>query len=135
MIPGGLGSFDLVFLWGLQELAVSDEKALVLLLLYRIGYFLIPFFIRRIFVIKIILVEVESILESDSIDNCPKCQSFYPYRFGLSFRYCATIIGCRTWGFGTVKNNGVNSFLLDYEPFTSFIRCDGVCAPWGFERN
>jgi phosphatidylglycerol lysyltransferase len=38
LIPGGLGSFDLVFLWGMQDLHISDEKVLILLLFYRIGY-------------------------------------------------------------------------------------------------
>jgi phosphatidylglycerol lysyltransferase len=53
MIPGGLGSFDIVFLWGLQGLMVSDEKAIVLLLLYRIGYFLIPFFVGAFLLLKL----------------------------------------------------------------------------------
>lgn len=43
MIPGGLGSFDLVFLWGMQDLHYPEEKVLVLLLFYRIGYYFIPF--------------------------------------------------------------------------------------------
>jgi phosphatidylglycerol lysyltransferase len=45
MIPGGLGSFDLVFIWGMQDLHVPQEKVLVLLLLYRIGYYFVPFLI------------------------------------------------------------------------------------------
>ncbi|MBY0123535.1 bifunctional lysylphosphatidylglycerol flippase/synthetase MprF [Bacillus sp. S/N-304-OC-R1] len=43
MIPGGIGSFDLVFIWGTQYVGIQDEKVVVLLLLYRIGYFFIPF--------------------------------------------------------------------------------------------
>ena len=43
MIPGGLGSFDLVFLWGTQSIGIADEKVLVLLVLYRLGYFILPF--------------------------------------------------------------------------------------------
>jgi len=34
MIPGGVGSFDLVFLWGTQNLGIADEKVLFLLILY-----------------------------------------------------------------------------------------------------
>lgn len=45
MIPGGLGSFDVVFIWGTDYLGIQDEKVLVLLMLYRIGYFFIPFII------------------------------------------------------------------------------------------
>ncbi|MFT8323469.1 MAG: bifunctional lysylphosphatidylglycerol flippase/synthetase MprF [Bacillus sp. (in: firmicutes)] len=43
MIPGGIGSFDLVFLWGFDYLGVSTEKLIVVLLLYRIGYYFVPF--------------------------------------------------------------------------------------------
>ncbi|MDQ1145471.1 phosphatidylglycerol lysyltransferase [Bacillus sp. SORGH_AS 510] len=53
MIPGGLGSFDLIFLWGMQELLVPDEKVLVLLLFYRIGYYFVPFLISLVFFVKL----------------------------------------------------------------------------------
>ncbi|MFS0689918.1 lysylphosphatidylglycerol synthase domain-containing protein [Sporosarcina sp. 179-K 8C2 HS] len=43
MIPGGLGSFDVVFLWGTQSFGIADEKVLFLLILYRMGYFILPF--------------------------------------------------------------------------------------------
>ena len=43
MIPGGIGSFDLVFLWGTQSVGIADEKVLFLLILYRMGYFVLPF--------------------------------------------------------------------------------------------
>lgn len=52
MIPGGLGSFDLVFIWGTDYLGIQDEKVLVLLMLYRIGYFFIPFIISVILFVK-----------------------------------------------------------------------------------
>ncbi|WP_432353139.1 bifunctional lysylphosphatidylglycerol flippase/synthetase MprF [Sporosarcina sp. A2] len=45
MIPGGIGSFDLVFLWGTQSIGIADEKVLFLLILYRIGYFILPFLV------------------------------------------------------------------------------------------
>jgi phosphatidylglycerol lysyltransferase len=53
MIPGGLGSFDLVFLWGMRDLHVGEEKVLVLLLFYRIGYYFVPFLISLVFFIKL----------------------------------------------------------------------------------
>jgi len=53
MIPGGLGSFDLVFIWGMQDLHFSEEKVLVLLLFYRVGYYFLPFFISLVFFIKL----------------------------------------------------------------------------------
>ncbi len=52
MIPGGIGAFDLVFLWGFEYLGVSTEKLLVVLLLYRIGYYFIPFFTGLILLIQ-----------------------------------------------------------------------------------
>lgn len=57
MIPGGLGSFDLVFIWGMQDLHVPEEKVLVLLLFYRIGYYFIPFIISLVFFIKMYWVK------------------------------------------------------------------------------
>ncbi|MBC1419311.1 bifunctional lysylphosphatidylglycerol flippase/synthetase MprF [Listeria fleischmannii] len=43
MVPGGVGTFDLVMLYGLGQLGVSEELALVWLLFYRIFYYIIPF--------------------------------------------------------------------------------------------
>ncbi|WP_045523986.1 bifunctional lysylphosphatidylglycerol flippase/synthetase MprF [Neobacillus niacini] len=53
MIPGGLGSFDLVFIWGMQYLHVPEEKVLVVLLFYRIGYYLLPFILSTILFFKL----------------------------------------------------------------------------------
>ncbi len=52
MIPGGVGSFDLVFLWGTQSIGIADEKVLFLLILYRIGYFVLPFLVSAFLFIK-----------------------------------------------------------------------------------
>lgn len=52
MIPGGLGSFDLVFIWGMQSLVASDEKVLALIIIYRIGYFVLPFILSTVLFIK-----------------------------------------------------------------------------------
>ena len=53
MIPGGLGSFDLIFIWGTDYLGIQNEKIVVLLLLYRIGYLFIPFLVGAFFFIKV----------------------------------------------------------------------------------
>ncbi|WP_166462406.1 bifunctional lysylphosphatidylglycerol flippase/synthetase MprF [Psychrobacillus vulpis] len=42
MLPGGIGSFDLMFLLGLEGLGVPTEFTLLILLLYRISYFILP---------------------------------------------------------------------------------------------
>lgn len=52
MIPGGLGSFDLVALSILSSTGISRELILSWLLLYRLFYYIIPFFIGLIFFIK-----------------------------------------------------------------------------------
>ena len=52
MIPGGLGSFDLVFIWGAQYAGLQDEKVLLLLILYRIGYLFFPFLLAVILFVR-----------------------------------------------------------------------------------
>jgi len=52
MIPGGLGSFDLVFIWGTHILGVPKEQIVVLLLFYRFGYFILPFLVGVVLFIK-----------------------------------------------------------------------------------
>lgn len=48
MIPGGIGSFDLVFLWGMEGFGVQDEKVLVLLIIYRLSYYVVPFILAAL---------------------------------------------------------------------------------------
>ncbi|PWW32698.1 MULTISPECIES: bifunctional lysylphosphatidylglycerol flippase/synthetase MprF [Paenibacillus] len=45
MAPGGIGAFDLIALLGLQTLGVESSRALTILLLFRMFYFVIPWFI------------------------------------------------------------------------------------------
>ncbi|MGE6204757.1 bifunctional lysylphosphatidylglycerol flippase/synthetase MprF [Guptibacillus hwajinpoensis] len=52
MIPGGLGSFDLIFIWGSQLIGVQDEKVFFLLILFRIGYFFFPFLLAMILFVR-----------------------------------------------------------------------------------
>lgn len=42
MLPGGVGSFDLLMLAGLQTYGINADKALAAILLYRIFYYFIP---------------------------------------------------------------------------------------------
>ncbi|EIP8252510.1 UPF0104 family protein, partial [Enterococcus faecalis] len=49
MIPGGIGSFDLIFLLGAtRELNIDSSSVLIALFLYRISYYFIPFIIALI---------------------------------------------------------------------------------------
>lgn len=52
MIPGGIGSFDLTFIWGSQLIGLQSEKVLFLLILFRIGYFFFPFLLALILFIR-----------------------------------------------------------------------------------
>ncbi|WP_442593622.1 bifunctional lysylphosphatidylglycerol flippase/synthetase MprF [Neobacillus sp. D3-1R] len=52
MIPGGLGSFDLILILGLTGLNVMEEQALLLLLLYRISYYFFPFIVGFVLLIR-----------------------------------------------------------------------------------
>lgn len=52
MIPGGIGSFDLFVITGLAGMGVSNTEAVAWLLLFRVSYYLIPFFIGVILFFK-----------------------------------------------------------------------------------
>lgn len=44
MVPGGMGTFDVLMILGLTQMGISKELAVVWLLYYRIFYYLVPFF-------------------------------------------------------------------------------------------
>lgn len=48
-VPGGVGAFDFVILVGMASFGNSEEKALALLFLYRLVYYVIPFLFSTIF--------------------------------------------------------------------------------------
>jgi phosphatidylglycerol lysyltransferase len=48
MAPGGIGSFDLTLLLGLQALNIPSEKVLLAIFLYRVSYYIIPLVIGLI---------------------------------------------------------------------------------------
>lgn len=52
MIPGGVGSFDLVILLGLEMKGIPTEQGLLILMLYRLSYYLIPVVIGTPVVLK-----------------------------------------------------------------------------------
>jgi phosphatidylglycerol lysyltransferase len=43
LVPGGLGSFDLIFLIGMKQYGISAETILSAILLYRLVYYIFPF--------------------------------------------------------------------------------------------
>ena len=52
MIPGGIGSFDLIVITGLTSMGVSNALAVSLLLLFRLTYYVIPFLLGVVFFFK-----------------------------------------------------------------------------------
>ena len=52
MIPGGIGSFDLIVISGLMSMGVSNALAVSLLLLFRLTYYIIPFLLGVVFFFK-----------------------------------------------------------------------------------
>jgi phosphatidylglycerol lysyltransferase len=44
MIPGGIGSFDLVIIAGLGSLGIDNARVVAWILLFRLTYYIIPFF-------------------------------------------------------------------------------------------
>ncbi|MDR1012873.1 MAG: bifunctional lysylphosphatidylglycerol flippase/synthetase MprF [Lactobacillales bacterium] len=52
MVPGGLGSFDVMMLLGLQHLGISQELSLAWILLYRLAYYFVPFLIGVVFFVR-----------------------------------------------------------------------------------
>ncbi|RYI30131.1 UPF0104 family protein [Bacillus infantis] len=55
MIPGGAGSFDLIFLLMMQREGVAGEAAMLILFLYRLSYYLFPVLLGTPFIVKKIL--------------------------------------------------------------------------------
>ena len=52
MVPGGVGTFDLTLLTGLKSFNVQSEQILLLLILYRISYYIVPLVIGVILYIS-----------------------------------------------------------------------------------
>ena len=48
LIPGGVGTFDLAFITGVEGLGVPVTEALIVILLYRISYYIIPVIIGMV---------------------------------------------------------------------------------------
>ncbi len=44
-IPGGMGSFDLICLVGLETIGASSQKAMAILITFRIFYYIMPWFL------------------------------------------------------------------------------------------
>jgi phosphatidylglycerol lysyltransferase len=61
LVPGGFGSFDLMVVFGMAYYGISDNDILVILLFYRICYYLVPF------VIGLVLASTEAVSHTRTI--------------------------------------------------------------------
>lgn len=65
MIPGGLGSFDLLFLLGTtKELNIESDLVLISLFLYRLSYYILPFLIGILLSINELQQKARSIVNN-----------------------------------------------------------------------
>lgn len=53
MIPGSLGSFDLIMVSGLVGLGIDKDQALSWLLVFRLFYYILPFCLGVVLFLKI----------------------------------------------------------------------------------
>ncbi|WP_281281397.1 bifunctional lysylphosphatidylglycerol flippase/synthetase MprF [Pseudalkalibacillus caeni] len=61
LIPGGVGSFDLIMLIGFQLYGISSENALLVLIFYRLFYYIIPW------IIGLVLASTEFVSQTKKI--------------------------------------------------------------------
>ena len=52
MVPGGVGTFDILVLIGLKKLGLNEEMIVATILLYRLAYYIVPFTIGGIMFIQ-----------------------------------------------------------------------------------
>jgi len=57
MIPGSLGSFDLIMVSGLVGLGIDKAQALSWLLVFRLFYYILPFCLGVVLFLKNIKIE------------------------------------------------------------------------------
>lgn len=88
-IPGGWGSFDLVTLAGLMSMGLSGELALTWLIVYRLGVFILPFFLSTGIFFQQLVSDAKNKLAHD-VGNIlrsllHKANASFIYLYGLIF--------------------------------------------------
>lgn len=80
MVPGGMGTFDVLMILGLNSIGISKEVAVLWILFYRIFYYIVPFISGMVLFVR----ETGSRLNK-ALSNLPsQCFSSLSHRF-LSF--------------------------------------------------
>ncbi|MDU2830333.1 MAG: bifunctional lysylphosphatidylglycerol flippase/synthetase MprF [Anaerococcus sp.] len=95
MIPGAIGSFDLIILFALKSQGIDQELALCWILLYRLFYYIVPFFLAFVFFTKNFSKAFE-FRESDFVKKLVKnillvIDAALMYIFGLFMILAATL--------------------------------------------
>lgn len=95
MIPGAIGSFDLIILFALKSQGIDQELALTWILLYRMFYYIVPFCLAFVFFTKNFSNAFE-FKELDFVKRLVKnillvTDTFLMYIFGLFMILAATL--------------------------------------------
>lgn len=95
MIPGAIGSFDLIILFALKSQGIDQELALCWILLYRLFYYIVPFCLAFVFFTKNFSKAFE-FRESDFVKKLVKnillvIDAALMYIFGLFMILAATL--------------------------------------------
>ncbi len=95
MIPGALGSFDVMMILGMSNLGIPRETVIVWLLLFRLFYYLIPFAIGMVLFFKNIWTRLDSRYDSIpkelTLEVFHKIEVFMLYFSGIMLVLLATI--------------------------------------------
>lgn len=70
LVPGGFGSFDLIILLGFQFVGLEDSQVFLILLFYRLFYYIIPF------ILGLILASTEVVGQSKNFFTSSKFGTF-----------------------------------------------------------
>lgn len=60
MAPGGVGTFDLTLILGLQKFNIPSEKVILLIILYRISYYIVPLLIGLFLYISEVYIKINN---------------------------------------------------------------------------
>lgn len=95
MIPGALGSFDVMMILGLSNLGVDREIIVLWLLLYRLFYYIIPFLIGCLFFTKHLSQKLDThyrqLLKQITLEIAHKLEVVLLYFSGIMMVLLATI--------------------------------------------
>lgn len=102
MVPGGIGTFDLTLLVGLKEFNVPAEQVLLLILLYRLSYYIVPVVIEA----GLFLSDLYSKINNDARELISRLNSKIAH-FALTTAVLFT---------GILLSLGNNLYFLKYLP-------------------